>query len=149
MSTHPPPDPTPSSRKKLIGVGVLLGFLVLLLLLALYALGLWSSGKMTAPLIDLGRIRQPMLTPSTSANRFRIGLRRLYYGHQPPAVAFQAGLLALDLAALAYFLATTFVADAPCFARSTCCSACCSCSSFSAGSRLTGTRCTISTMQRP
>jgi hypothetical protein len=47
MSTHPPPDPAPSSRKKLIGVGVLLGFLVLLLLLALYALGLWSSGEMT------------------------------------------------------------------------------------------------------
>ena len=56
-----------------------------------------------------------MLTPSTSANQFRIGLRRLYYGHQPPAVAFQAGLLVLDLAALAYFLATTFVADAALF----------------------------------
>ena len=52
-----------------------------------------------------------MLKPSTSANQFRIGLRRLYYGHQPPAVAFQAGLLVLDLGALAYFLATTFVAD--------------------------------------
>ena len=45
--------------------------------------------------------------------RFRAGLRRLFYGHRPAAVAFQAGLLALDLAALAYFLATTFVADAP------------------------------------
>ena len=56
-----------------------------------------------------------MLTPSTPANQFRIGLRRLYYGHQPPAVAFQAGLLVLDLAALAYFLATTFVADAALF----------------------------------
>ena len=56
-----------------------------------------------------------MLTPSTSANQFRIGLRRLYYGHQPPAVAFQAGLLVLDLAALAYFLATTFLADAALF----------------------------------
>jgi voltage-gated potassium channel len=45
--------------------------------------------------------------------RFRVGLRRLFYGHRPAAVAFQAGLLALDLAALAYFLATTFVEDAP------------------------------------
>ncbi len=40
-------------------------------------------------------------------------LRRLFYGHRPAAVAFQSGLLAVDLAAIAYFLATTFVADAP------------------------------------
>jgi voltage-gated potassium channel len=45
--------------------------------------------------------------------RFRVGLRRLFYGHRPAAVAFQAGLLALDFAALAYFLATTFVDGAP------------------------------------
>src|ERR687894_1654766 len=45
--------------------------------------------------------------------RFRVGLRRLFYGHRPAAVRFQVGLLALDLAAVAYFLATTFVADAP------------------------------------
>ena len=44
--------------------------------------------------------------------RFRVALRRLFYGHRPAAVAFQAGLLVLDLAALAYFLATTFVSDA-------------------------------------
>jgi voltage-gated potassium channel len=49
----------------------------------------------------------------TAAGQLRAGLRRLFYGHRPAAVAFQAGLLALDLAALAYFLATTFVADAP------------------------------------
>jgi voltage-gated potassium channel len=42
-----------------------------------------------------------------------VQLRRLFYGHRPAAVAFQAGLLAVDLAAIAYFLATTFVADAP------------------------------------
>jgi voltage-gated potassium channel len=52
-----------------------------------------------------------MLTPATPVTRVRTELRRLFYGHRPAAVAFQAGLLALDLAALAYFLATTFIAD--------------------------------------
>jgi voltage-gated potassium channel len=52
-----------------------------------------------------------MLTPATPITRVRTELRRLFYGHRPAAVAFQAGLLALDLAALAYFLATTFIAD--------------------------------------
>jgi voltage-gated potassium channel len=32
--------------------------------------------------------------------------------HRPAAVAFQAGLLAIDLAAIGYFIATSFVADA-------------------------------------
>ena len=54
-----------------------------------------------------------MPAPATPMGRFRVGLRRLFYGHRPAAVAFQAGLLAIDLAAIAYFLATTFVADAP------------------------------------
>ena len=45
--------------------------------------------------------------------RLRVRLRRLFYGHRPAAVRFQIGLLAVDLAALAYFLATTFVHDAP------------------------------------
>src|SRR3712207_3162191 len=54
-----------------------------------------------------------MLAPTDTLGGFRVGLRRLFYGHRPAAVAFQAGLLALDLAALAYFLATTFVHDAP------------------------------------
>ena len=54
-----------------------------------------------------------MLAPAHAVGRFRTGLRRLFYGHRPAAVAFQAGLLALDLAAIAYFLATTFVAEAP------------------------------------
>jgi voltage-gated potassium channel len=54
-----------------------------------------------------------MLTSSHGIGRFRTGLRRLFYGHRPAAVAFQAGLLTLDLAAIAYFLTTTFVADAP------------------------------------
>ncbi len=56
---------------------------------------------------------RPMAAPATPMGRLRVGLRRLFYGHRPAAVAFQAGLLALDLAAVAYFLATTFVADAP------------------------------------
>src|SRR3712207_5239944 len=53
-----------------------------------------------------------MIAPSHSIGRFRVGLRRLFYGHRPKAVAFQAGLLAIDLAAIAYFIATSFVADA-------------------------------------
>jgi hypothetical protein len=49
VSTNPSPNSTPSDRKKLIGVGVLLAVLVVLLLLALYGLGLWSSGEMPSP----------------------------------------------------------------------------------------------------
>ena len=51
-----------------------------------------------------------MPASASAIGRFRVRLRRLFYGHRPAAVAFQAGLLALDLAALAYFLTTTFVA---------------------------------------
>jgi voltage-gated potassium channel len=55
-----------------------------------------------------------MRAPTGAVGRLRTGLRRLFYGHRPAAQVFQAGLLALDLAAVAYFLATTFVAaDAP------------------------------------
>ena len=54
-----------------------------------------------------------MLALATATGRFRAGLRRLFYGHRPAAVAFQAALLTLDIAAIAYFLATTFIADAP------------------------------------
>jgi voltage-gated potassium channel len=54
-----------------------------------------------------------MPAPATPVGRLRVRLRRLFYGHRPAAVRFQVGLLALDLAALAYFLATTFVHDAP------------------------------------
>jgi voltage-gated potassium channel len=51
-----------------------------------------------------------MLAPSSRLGRLRVNLRRLFYGHRPAAVAFQSALLAIDLAAIAYFLATTFVA---------------------------------------
>ncbi len=54
-----------------------------------------------------------MPAPATPVGRFRVRLRRLFYGHRPAAVRFQIGLLAVDLAAIAYFLATTFVEDAP------------------------------------
>ena len=54
-----------------------------------------------------------MPAPATPMGRLRVRLRRLFYGHRPAAVRFQIGLLAVDLAAVAYFLATTFVADAP------------------------------------
>ena len=53
-----------------------------------------------------------MLAPSSRLGRLRVNLRRLFYGHRPAAVAFQSALLAIDLAAIAYFLATTFLADA-------------------------------------
>jgi voltage-gated potassium channel len=39
-------------------------------------------------------------------------LRRLFFGRRPAAVRFQFGLFTLDLAAVAYFLATTFVREA-------------------------------------
>lgn len=52
-----------------------------------------------------------MAAPS-GLRRFRVRLRRLFYGHRPAAVAFQAGLLAIDLVAITYFLITTFIADA-------------------------------------
>src|SRR5918998_4433326 len=55
----------------------------------------------------------PMPAPATPMGRLRVALRRLFYGHRPAAVRFQIGLLAADLAAIAYFLATTFVHDAP------------------------------------
>jgi voltage-gated potassium channel len=51
--------------------------------------------------------------PRTPAARLRIGLRRMFYGHRRAAVAFQAGLLALDVAAVAYFVASTFVPHEP------------------------------------
>ena len=57
-------------------------------------------------------VREASLASANPVGRFRVELRRLFYGHRPAAVAFQAGLLALDLAALAYFLATTFVTEA-------------------------------------
>lgn len=54
-----------------------------------------------------------MLASATATTRFRAELRRLFYGHRPAAIAFQVALLAVDLAAIAYFVATTFVEDAP------------------------------------
>jgi voltage-gated potassium channel len=54
-----------------------------------------------------------MRARSSAWGRSRVRLRRLFYGHRPAAVAFQAGLLAIDIAAIAYFIATSFVADAP------------------------------------
>jgi voltage-gated potassium channel len=54
-----------------------------------------------------------MDAPTSTLGRSRVQLRRLFYGQRPAAVTFQAGLLAVDLAAITYFLATTFVADAP------------------------------------
>lgn len=53
-----------------------------------------------------------MQTAHSAAGHFRVGLRRLFYGHGPGPLLFQAALLALDLAALTYFLATSFMADA-------------------------------------
>lgn len=44
----------------------------------------------------------------TPLGPLRLALRRLFYGHDARAVRFQFGLLALDLAAVAVFLASTF-----------------------------------------
>jgi voltage-gated potassium channel len=60
-----------------------------------------------------GTAAEPMLVPVTVIGRLRVKLRRLFYGHRPAAVAFQAGVLAVDFASIAYFLATTFINDAP------------------------------------
>src|SRR5690242_11093365 len=49
----------------------------------------------------------------SAPGRFRVGLRHLFYGRRPPSVAFQVGLLALDLAAVGCFLASAFAHDAP------------------------------------
>jgi voltage-gated potassium channel len=49
---------------------------------------------------------------SSTLGRVRVRLRRLFYGHRPAAVVFQAGLLAIDIAAISYFIATSFVEDA-------------------------------------
>jgi voltage-gated potassium channel len=40
-------------------------------------------------------------------------LRRLFYGHRPASIAFQSSLLAIDFAAISFFMATSFIADAP------------------------------------
>ena len=70
------------------------------------------SAPPESPGDDVASSPRPERRPS-AMGRFRIRLRRMFYGHRPSAVAFQVGLLALDLAAIAYFLATTFVTDAP------------------------------------
>lgn len=43
----------------------------------------------------------------------RYELRHLHYGHRPRDIAFQVAVLVLDMAAIVYFLATTFAHDAP------------------------------------
>jgi voltage-gated potassium channel len=54
-----------------------------------------------------------MPAPSMRLARLRIKLRRLFYGHRPASVAFQSSILAVDIAAISFFLATSFIADAP------------------------------------
>ena len=61
--------------------------------------------------IPATRARVGRLRP-VALGRFRVWLRRMFYGHRPAAVAFQTGLLAVDVAAITYFVATTFFADA-------------------------------------
>lgn len=52
-----------------------------------------------------------MRAQSISMKRFRVQLRRLFFGHRRIAVVFQSGLLAIDIAAIAYFVATSFIDD--------------------------------------
>jgi voltage-gated potassium channel len=51
--------------------------------------------------------------PATRAGRLRAALLTLFYGHGRLALSFQAALLALDVASIVYFLATTFMPQAP------------------------------------
>jgi voltage-gated potassium channel len=69
-----------------------------------------TAGRQSLPGI-VAASKEPGRDP-VPLGRFRTELRRLFYGRRPAAVAFQVSLLILDLAAVAYFLATTFVADA-------------------------------------
>jgi hypothetical protein len=48
MVSDPNPAPGARSRKKLVGVGILLAFLIVLLVLWLLGLSIWSSGGMPA-----------------------------------------------------------------------------------------------------
>ena len=52
------------------------------------------------------------MSAASDLGPFRTRLRQLFYGREPAAAVFQTGLLALDLVALGYFLATTFIDDA-------------------------------------
>lgn len=58
-----------------------------------------------------------MSAPPSRVARLRDELRRLHHGRRPRDLAFQWSLLVLDLATLAYFLATTFYPDAGWIAR--------------------------------
>lgn len=77
-----------------------------------------SSSKRRAitGLRNAGRLdndsRLPPVPGRDEAGRFRSGLRQLFYGGHRASIAFQTSLLVLDLATIAYFLATTFVDDA-------------------------------------
>ena len=54
-----------------------------------------------------------MLLATSRLTGFRATLHVLYYGRQLPARVFQSVLLAMDVAALGYFIVTTFIHGAP------------------------------------
>jgi hypothetical protein len=49
MASNLDPPSGPRSRRKALGVGVLLAFLIVLVLLWFLGLGLWGSGEMATP----------------------------------------------------------------------------------------------------
>jgi voltage-gated potassium channel len=51
--------------------------------------------------------------PASKAGRLRAALLTLFYGHGRLPLSFQGALLALDMASIVYFLATTFMPQAP------------------------------------
>lgn len=63
---------------------------------------------MTAP-------RLAQLSSDTALKRLRDRLRKLYHGQTPAAVRFQAAVIIIDLAVIAFFIASPVLQDAPAF----------------------------------
>jgi voltage-gated potassium channel len=74
---------------------------------------------MAGPVAEL-RARPPQMTLETEAQprvagSFRESLRRLYHGHTPGAMRFQAAVIALDLLIIGFFIAAPVLDDWPSF----------------------------------
>ena len=69
-------------------------------------------------LLLVGRAEQNMMTTGesqTQLQRLRSTLRLLYHGHSPVARRFQFSILLVDLAIIAFFIATPLLRDRPSF----------------------------------
>ena len=54
-------------------------------------------------------------SPETALKRLRTRLRKLYHGRSPTAVRFQAAVIFIDLAVIAFFIASPVLQDEPAF----------------------------------